>query len=58
MDDPEFERFYAYVECFSHEEIAKVAGARPASIRPMLARARGRLAGILTRRGYRQDKGR
>ena len=46
----------AYVEGFSHEEIAKVARARPASIRPMLARARTKLAGILTRRGYRPDK--
>jgi RNA polymerase sigma-70 factor, ECF subfamily len=42
----------AYVESFSHEEIAQVVKARPASIRPMLARARSRLAQIMTRRGY------
>ena len=42
----------AYVECFSHEEIAGIIRARTISIRPMLARARARFAGLLRRRGY------
>lgn len=41
----------AYVECFSHREIADVLRVGTASIRPMLARARGRFADILRRRG-------
>ena len=45
----------AYVECFSHKEIAEVlrlrsASIRPMRIRPMLARARARFADILRRR--------
>jgi len=40
----------AYVECFSHKEIAEVLRLRSASIRPMLARARARFADILRRR--------
>lgn len=47
----------AYVQGFSHEEIARVARARPASIRPMLARARAKLSGLLSRRGYRGSDG-
>ena len=42
----------AYVECFSHQEIADVLSAGTASIRPMLARARAAFAGLLKRRGY------
>ena len=42
----------AYVERFSHKEIAAVLSAKAASIRPMLARARGKFADLLKRRGY------
>ena len=42
----------AYVERFSHEEIAAVVFAKTASIRPMLARARRKFADLLRRRGY------
>jgi RNA polymerase sigma-70 factor, ECF subfamily len=41
----------AYVECFSHKEIAEVLRLGAASIRPALARARTRFADILKRRG-------
>jgi RNA polymerase sigma-70 factor (ECF subfamily) len=41
----------AYVECFSHKEIAEVLRLGAASIRPTLARARARFADILQRRG-------
>ncbi len=44
----------AYVECFSHKEIAEVLRLGSASIRPMLARARARFADILERRGLGQ----
>ena len=37
----------AYVEQFSHEEIAGIVGAKTNSIRPMLARAREKLARML-----------
>lgn len=37
----------AYVEQFSHGEIASMVGAKTQSIRPMLARARHRLAELL-----------
>lgn len=37
----------AYIERFSHQEIAAVVGAKTASIRPMLSRARSRLAALL-----------
>ena len=37
----------AYVEGFSHSEIAKIVGAKAQSIRPMLARARESLASVL-----------
>lgn len=42
----------AYVEGFSHSEIAGMVQAGAASIRPMLARARANFAGMLKRRGY------
>lgn len=42
----------AYVERFSHSEIAGLLQARTASIRPMLARARANFAGMLKKRGY------
>ena len=41
----------AYVEGASHREIAAVTGVKEASIRPMLYRARQKLAGILRERG-------
>lgn len=41
----------AYVEQFSHREIAKVVGAKQESIRPMLARARQKLAELLRQSG-------
>jgi len=42
----------AYVEQFSHKEIAAVLRAKAASVRPMLARARAKFADLLKRRGY------
>jgi RNA polymerase sigma factor (sigma-70 family) len=39
----------AYVECFDHREIAGILQVGVASIRPMLARARAKFAGILRR---------
>jgi RNA polymerase sigma-70 factor, ECF subfamily len=42
----------AYVECFSHSEIAAFLDASTASIRPMLARARASFAALLKKRGY------
>jgi RNA polymerase sigma-70 factor (ECF subfamily) len=42
----------AYVERFSHSEIAALLQAGTASIRPMLARARANFAGMLKKRGY------
>jgi RNA polymerase sigma-70 factor (ECF subfamily) len=41
----------AYVECFDHREIAQVLRTKAVSIRPMLARARGKFGDILRRRG-------
>jgi len=43
----------AYVECFSHQEIATLVGAKAASIRPLLFRARRKLAGLLRESGIR-----
>jgi RNA polymerase sigma-70 factor (ECF subfamily) len=43
----------AYVEGASHREIAAVAGLRETSIRPLLFRARQRMARILERTGLR-----
>jgi len=42
----------AYVECFNHAEIAASIKTTQGSVRPMLARARRKLAGLLQRRGY------
>ena len=42
----------AYVERFSHREIAELTGLKEQSMRPMLLRARGRLAQELRERGY------
>lgn len=42
----------AYVEQFSHREIAGVVGAKQESIRPMLARARQKLAELLRQGGF------
>ncbi len=43
----------AYVERFSHHEIAQMIGVKAPSIRPMLARARARLSEILKEGGFR-----
>ena len=42
----------AYVQRFSHNEIAAIVGAKPQSIRPMLARARERFTELLTKGGF------
>jgi RNA polymerase sigma-70 factor, ECF subfamily len=48
----------AYVEGYRHDEIAKFINCRAASIRPMLFRARARLAELLRARGWkRQSQG-
>lgn len=44
----------AYVEGYRHEEIAKFMSCRTASIRPMLFRARLRLANLLRARGWKR----
>lgn len=41
----------AYVEGMSHREIASALGLKTASIRPLLFRARRRMAGVMTSRG-------
>ena len=45
----------AYVEGYSHDEIAETLNCRSASIRPMLFRARERLAGLLRAHGWKQE---
>lgn len=45
----------AYVEGYRHDEIAKMLNCRAASIRPMLFRARGKLAELLRTRGWKSD---
>jgi len=45
----------AYVEGYRHDEIAELMKCRAASIRPMLFRARGRLAELLRERGWKRD---
>jgi RNA polymerase sigma-70 factor (ECF subfamily) len=47
----------AYVEGASHREIAAVTGLKEASVRPMLFRAKQRLADILKKRGFRPKGG-
>jgi RNA polymerase sigma-70 factor (ECF subfamily) len=42
----------AYVERFSHIEIAKMLSMKPQSIRPLLSRARHALAEVLRRGGF------
>jgi len=42
----------AYVERFSHEEIAVAVSVKEVSVRPMLARIRRKFADLLKRRGY------
>jgi RNA polymerase sigma-70 factor (ECF subfamily) len=44
----------AYVEGFSHREIGKALDLETASLRPMLFRARKRLAEVLRARGFKQ----
>jgi RNA polymerase sigma-70 factor (ECF subfamily) len=44
----------AYVEEFTHKEIAGMLGIKAPSIRPMLARARERLSEILKRGGWKR----
>jgi len=46
----------AYVERFSHGEIARMLGLKPQSIRPMLFRARRTLADVLRRGGFGEAK--
>jgi len=46
----------AYVERFSHQEIASIVGAKTPSIRPMLARARSALGEILKKGGFRESE--
>jgi RNA polymerase sigma-70 factor (ECF subfamily) len=41
----------AYVERFSHNEIASIAGVKPQSVRPLLFRAKQKLAGLLRKAG-------
>jgi RNA polymerase sigma-70 factor (ECF subfamily) len=43
----------AYVERFTHKEIAEMMGVKAPSIRPMLARAREHLSEILKKGGFR-----
>ena len=43
----------AYVEGFTHKEIAQMIGVRAASVRPMLARARDHLSEMLKQGGFR-----
>lgn len=45
----------AYVEGYRHDEIAKMMSCRSASVRPMLFRARQRLAEVLRARGWKRD---
>ncbi|HEV2341863.1 MAG TPA: RNA polymerase sigma factor [Candidatus Acidoferrales bacterium] len=45
----------AYVEGYSHDEIAETLKCRTASIRSMLFRARERLAGLLRAHGWKQE---
>ena len=45
----------AYVDEASHREIAQVTGLREISIRPMLFRARRKLAGLLRKQGLGMD---
>ena len=42
----------AYVEKFNHSEIALIVGSKPHSIRPMLARARTKMADMLRAAGF------
>lgn len=44
----------AYVEGYRHEEIAKFMSCRRASVRPMLFRARVRMANLLRARGWQR----
>lgn len=43
----------AYVERFSHKEIAEIVGFTPGSVRPLLFRARQKLAELLRARGVK-----
>jgi RNA polymerase sigma-70 factor, ECF subfamily len=45
----------AYVEGYRHDEIAKMMSCRSASVRPMLFRARQRLADVLRARGWKRE---
>ncbi len=45
----------AYVEGYRHDEIAKSISCRAASVRPMLFRARAKLAELLRARGWKQN---
>ena len=45
----------AYVEGYDHEEIARMLRCKVASVRPMLFRARQRLAGLLRAKGWKRE---
>lgn len=45
----------AYVEGYRHDEIATLMSCRTASVRPMLFRARARLAELLRARGWKSE---
>lgn len=45
----------AYAEGYRHDEIAKMMSCRAASVRPMLFRARQRLADLLRARGWKRE---
>jgi RNA polymerase sigma-70 factor (ECF subfamily) len=45
----------AYVEGASHREIAAITGLKEASVRPLLFRARRKLAGLLRARGFGEN---
>lgn len=45
----------AYVEGYRHDEIAKMISCQSASVRPMLFRARQRLADLLRARGWKRE---
>lgn len=45
----------AYVEGYRHDEIAKFLNCRTGSVRPMLFRARGKLAELLRARGWKRE---
>jgi RNA polymerase sigma-70 factor, ECF subfamily len=47
----------AYMQGFSHKEMAAILGYTAGSIRPLLSRARDRLLGLLEKNGYTSAQG-